>query len=109
MGNTNFHANINAGPVINIYSWQSGETIGADGSPVKFGSGNTNNEYQYKTNIGIGFIAAASLYYKFSDKFHLLAEPYLRYNFAPINKETISIQEKFTTIGLRIGIRVDLK
>ncbi len=110
MGNTNFHANINAGPVINIYSWQNGETIGVDGSPVKFGSGsNANSDYQYKTNIGIGFTAAASLYYKFSERCHFLAEPYVRYNFAPMNRETLSIQEKFTTIGLRLGIRVDLK
>ncbi len=109
MGNGNFHANINAGAVINLYSWQAGETIDNNGAPVNITTGKSDNPYQYKTNVGIGFTAAASLYYKINGRFHVLAEPYLRYNFSPMNKEALSIQEKFTTIGLRLGIRMDLK
>lgn len=109
MGNGNFHANINAGVMINLYSWQQGETLDNNGTPVSITTGKDDNPYQYKTNVGVGFTSAVSLYYKFSEKFHFLAEPYLRYNFSPMSKETISIQEKFTTIGLRLGIRMDIK
>lgn len=109
MGNGNFHANINAGVTINLYSWQKGETLDNNGTPVSITTGKDDNPYQYKTNVGVGFTSAVSLYYKFSDRFHLLAEPYLRYNFSPMSKETISIQEKFATIGLRLGIRMDIK
>jgi hypothetical protein len=109
MGNGRFHANINAGAVINLYSWQKGETLDNNGAPVTITTGKPDNPYQYKTNVGIGFTGAASLYYKFSDRFHFLAEPYFRYNFSPMNKEALSIQEKFTTIGLRLGVRVDLR
>ena len=109
MGNGNFHVNINAGAVINIYSWQKGETLDNSGTPVSITTGKDDNPYQYKTNVGVGFTGAVSLYYKLNDKFHLMAEPYFRYNFSPMNKETLSIQEKFTTIGLRLGIRMDIK
>lgn len=109
MGGDKFRANINAGPVINIYSWQKGETLDNNGAPVSITTGKDDSPYQYKTNLGVGFTAGASLYYRLNDRFHAMAEPYFRYNFTPMNKETLSIQEKFTTIGLRLGIRMDIK
>ncbi len=108
LGNGRLHANINAGAVINIYSWLNGETLDTSFAPVSFSSGKSNSPYQYKTNAGIGFMGAVSFYYKLNERLHLLAEPYFRYNFSPMNKETLSIQEKFTSIGLRLGVRIDL-
>lgn len=108
-GNGNVHFNLNAGVIINIYSWQKGESLDSTLHPVSITTGKGDPAYQYKTNIGAGFITAASIYYKLNDRFHLLAEPYWRYNFAPMSKETISLQEKFSTIGLRLGIRMDLR
>jgi hypothetical protein len=109
MGNDRLRANINAGAVVNIYSWQQGETLDNNGNPVTITTGKPNNPYQYKTNVGIGFTAGASIYYKLNNRLYAMAEPYFRYNFSPMNKEVLSIQERFTTIGLRFGIRVDIK
>ncbi|MFT3682547.1 MAG: hypothetical protein QM791_19990 [Ferruginibacter sp.] len=109
MGNGRFHANINAGAMINIYSWQNGETLDTTFQPVSFSSGKGDNPYQYKTNIGVGFTAAASLYYRLTERLHALAEPYIRYNLSPMNKDNLSLQERFTTIGLRLGVRIDLQ
>jgi hypothetical protein len=109
LGNEKLRANINAGAVINIYSWQNGQTLDNDGNLVSITTGKQNNPYQYKTNVGIGFTAGASLYYKLNNRLYAMAEPYFRYNFSPMNKEAVSIQERFTTIGLRLGIRVDIK
>ena len=108
LGNGRLHANINAGAVINIYSWQNGETLDSSFQPVSFTSAKSNSPYQYKTNVGVGFMGGISLYYKLNESLHLLAEPYYRYNFSPMNKGTLSIQEKFSTIGLRLGLRLDL-
>lgn len=109
MGNDKLRANINAGAMINIYSWQKGETLDNNGNPVTITTGKPENPYQYKTNVGIGFTAGASFYYKLNNKLYALAEPYFRYNFSPMNKEVLSIQERFTTVGLRLGIRLDIK
>lgn len=107
-GNGRIHANFNAGVVLNIYSWQKGESLDTSFRPVNISTGKGASLYQYKTNIGAGFMGGVSVYYKLNDQLHLLAEPYLRYNFSPMNKEMLSLQEKFTTIGLRLGIRLDL-
>jgi len=108
MGNGRLHANINAGVLLNIYSWQKGETLDNNYMPVSITTGKGGDAaYQYKTNVGVGFTGAVSLYYKLNDRLHLLAEPYCRFNLSPMNKEASSLQEKFATIGLRLGLRVD--
>ncbi len=108
LGNGRLHTNINAGVMLNIYSWQKGETLDDNYLPVSITTGKEGSAtYQYKTNLGVGFVGAASVYYKLTDRLHLLGEPYFRFNLSPMNKDATSLQEKFTTLGLRLGLRVD--
>jgi hypothetical protein len=107
-GNGRFHTNINAGIIVNVYSWQRGEVLNNSLQPVNITTGKSNSPYQFKTNIGLGFMAGASLYYKMNEKLHLLAEPYFRYNFTPASKEAITFKQKYNTAGLRVGLRLDL-
>jgi hypothetical protein len=108
LGNGRLHANINAGVILNVQSWQSGQTLDEHYLPVNITTGKTGNAvYQYKTNLGVGFTGGVSVYYKLNDRFHLLAEPYGRFNVSPMNNAAVSLQEKFTTIGLRLGLRMD--
>jgi hypothetical protein len=109
VGNGRFHANFNAGAIVNLYSWQQGELLDTNYQPINITTGKGNDAFHYKTNAGIGFTAAASLYYKLNDRLHLLAEPYFKYNLSPMSKDILSLQERFTTIGLRLGIRIDLQ
>ena len=109
VGNGKWHANINAGAIVNVYSWQKGDVLDTAGRPVSITTGKNSSPYQFKTNAGIGFIGAVSVYYKLTDKLHLVAEPYFRYNFSPMNKETITLKQKYQTVGLRLGVRLDLK
>ena len=109
VGNGKLHANINAGPIINIYSWQKGDVLDASGNPVSITTGKGSSPYQFKTNAGIGFIGAVSVYYKLNERLHVMAEPYFRYNLTPMNKESITLKQKYQTAGLRLGIRLDLK
>lgn len=109
LGNGKLHANINAGPVINIYSWQKGDVLDASGNPVSITTGKSSSPYQFKTNAGVGFMGAVSVYYKLNNKLHLMAEPYFRYNLSSMNKESITLKQKYHTAGLRLGIRLDLK
>lgn len=109
LGNGKLHANINAGPVINIYSWQKGDVLDASGNPVSITTGKSSSPYQFKTNAGIGFMGAVSVYYKLNNRLHIMAEPYFRYNLSQMNKESITLKQKYQTAGLRLGIRLDLK
>jgi hypothetical protein len=107
-GNGKIHANVNAGTIVNIYSWQKGDVLDTSYNPVSITTGKTNSPYQFKTNIGLGFMAAVSVYYKINEKVHVLAEPYFRYNLTPMSKEKLTLKEKYNTTGLRLGLRVDL-
>ena len=109
LGNGKFHANINAGVIINAYSWQKGEVLDSAFKPVSITTGKANSPYQYKTNIGMGFMAGVSVYYKLNEKVHVLAEPYFRYSLSPMSKENLTFKQKYNTAGLRLGLRFDLQ
>ncbi|MBL0183773.1 MAG: outer membrane beta-barrel protein [Chitinophagaceae bacterium] len=109
IGNGRLHANINAGVIVNIYSWQKGDVLDTAYNPVNITTGKGSSPYQFKSNIGVGFIGGVSVYYKLTDRLHLMAEPYFRYNFSPMNKDNITLKQKYQTAGLRVGIRIDLK
>lgn len=107
-GNGRLHANISAGPVINIYSWQKGEVLDTALKPVTITTGKGSTPYQFKTNAGLGFMGSVSVYYKLNDHIHIMAEPYYRYNFSQMNKENLTLKQKFNSAGIRVGVRVDL-
>lgn len=110
LGNGKLHANLNAGAVINVYSWQRGDVLDATGNPVNITTGkNSSSPYGFKTNVGVGFTGAVSVYYKVTEKMHLMAEPYYRHNFSAMNKENLTLKQKYNTAGLRIGVRLDLQ
>lgn len=109
VGNGKLHANINAGAVVNVYSWQKGDVLDTANQPVTITTGKGSSPYQFKTNAGIGFMTAVSVYYKLNDRIHVMAEPYFRYNLSQLNKENLTLKQKYSTLGLRLGVRVDLK
>ncbi len=109
LGNGKIHANINAGVIINIYSWYKGDILDTTYQPVSITTGKGNKQYQYKNNIGAGFLGSVSVYYKLNDQLHLLIEPYFRYNLSPMSNNNSNLQQKFHTTGLRAGLRLDLK
>lgn len=110
MGNGNLHLNINAGPVINIRSWQKGLVVDRDGKIVDISTGKegASSAYGYKTNIGMGFMGSVSFYYKLNERLHLLAEPYFRYNFSTVSRPEETLQQRHHNAGLRLGLRLDL-
>ncbi|HMJ47342.1 MAG TPA: hypothetical protein VK498_08430 [Ferruginibacter sp.] len=109
VGNGRLHANFNAGAIINVYSWQKGEVLDTANKPVNISTGSVASPYQFRNNIGVGFIGAVSVYYKLNDRLHILAEPYYRYNFSSASKPDLTLKQKYNTAGIRLGIRLDLQ
>jgi hypothetical protein len=107
-GNGNFHGNLNAGVIANIYSWQKGNTLNDTLGYVSINRGGPASPYQFKSNVGIAFSGSLSVYYRLQGRMELMAEPYFRYSLSAANKEEITLKQKFHTVGLRLGIRYDL-
>jgi len=108
LGNGRLHANVNAGVVVNVYSWQKGEVLDTSYQPVNITTGKGSSPYQFKTNAGLGVTGGVAVYYKLNDDVHLMAEPYFRYNLKQMNKDALTLKQKYNTVGLRVGLRVDL-
>ena len=104
-----WNINYNAGVIINAHSWNQGEVLDRSLTPVKINANDTQTPYQFKTNIGIGGLAAISFYYNLNEKIKLFGEPYFRYNFSTISKAELTLKQKYHTAGLKLGIRMDLK
>lgn len=109
LGNGKIHANINAGVIINVYSWYKGDVLDSLYQPVSITTGKGNTIYQFKNNIGVGFLGSISVYYKMTDNLHLVLEPYFRYNLSPMSKQNLNLQQKYNIAGLHAGVRFDLK
>ena len=107
MGNGRWHANFNAGVIINLYSWQKGDVLDTAYKPVNITTGKSSSPYQFKTNAGAGFLGSVSVYYKLNKRLHLMAEPYFRYSFSPASKSELTLKQKYNTAGLRVGLRLD--
>lgn len=108
-GNGRLHTNISAGAIVNLYSWHKGDVLDSAYQPVSITTGKGSSAYGFKTNIGVGFLGSVSLYYKLTSRMHLLAEPYFRYNLQPMTRDNQNITQKYSTLGLRLGVRWDLK
>jgi hypothetical protein len=99
----------NAGVVMNITSFYKGDILNSDLQPIAMNASALSKAYQLKTNIGLGCIGSLSIVHPINNKFSVFTEPYFRYNFSLMNKETNHFKQRFTTTGLRLGIRMNLK
>jgi len=99
----------NAGVVMNIISFYKGDILNSDLQPITMNASALSKAYQLKTNIGLGFIGSLSIVHPINNKFSVFTEPYFRYNFSLMNKETTHFKQRFTTAGLRLGVRMNLK
>ncbi len=100
---------VNAGVIMNIVSFYKGDVLNSDLQPIAMNASSLSKAYQLKTNIGLGFIGSMSIVHPINNKFSVFTEPYFRYNFSLMNKETTHFKQRFTTTGLRLGLRMNLK
>lgn len=99
----------NTGVVMNIISFYKGDILNSDLQPIAMNASSLSKAYQLKTNIGLGFIGSMSIVRQLNNKFSVFTEPCFRYNFSLMNKETTHFKQRFTTTGLRLGLRMNLK
>ncbi len=100
---------VNAGVVMNIISFYKGDILNSDLQPIAMNASTLSKAYQLKTNIGLGFIGSMSIVRQLNNKLSVFTEPYFRYNFSLMNKETTHFKQRFTNTGLRLGLRMNLK
>jgi hypothetical protein len=103
-GNQNLKFAVNAGVILNLRSWYSGETLNDSLYVVSL---NSKSAPTYKQNIGVGLYAGFSIIKPMDKNFDLFIEPYFRYNLSNMATGS-SYTQKFNAAGLSLGIRYKL-
>ena len=101
----NWKIGLNAGPIINISSWQEGETLDTNFLPMSFGK---NKATVYKKNMGLGFYSGLSIIKCIGERTSLFAEPYFRYNLSSFTNSSSLVTEKYKVAGILLGVRYNL-
>ncbi len=104
-GNDNLKAGVSAGVILNLYSWQKGESLDTSYVPVAF---NQIRGRTFKRNIGVGLFTGFSVLKNAGKSTYFFAEPYFRYNVSKITNSRSLFNQKFDVTGLNIGIRYKL-
>ena len=99
---------VNAGVIMNFVCFYKGDVLNSDLQPTAMNASTLSKDYQLKTNIGLGCIGSLSIVHPINNKFSVFTEPYFRYNFSLMNKETTHFKQRFITSGFRLGIRMNL-
>lgn len=105
LGNDNLKAGVSAGVILNLYSWQKGESLDTSYVPVAF---NKDGGRTFKRTMGFGIFTGFSVLKKAGESTYFFAEPYFRYNVSNITNNRSLYNQKFDVAGLNIGIRYKL-
>lgn len=96
---------LNAGPIINISSWQKGETLDTSFQPINFSKSKATI---FKKNMGLGLYGGLSIIKNIGANTSIFAEPYFRYNLFSITNSSSLINEKYKVAGVLLGVRYNL-
>lgn len=105
-GGEQWRGGFNLGAIINLSSWQQGETLDTSYSnTLPFSK---DNQTIFKKHIGLGLYGSVNLIRSISPSFDVFAEPYFRYNFSHLTTNTSPFNQKFHVAGLLLGVRYNL-
>ncbi|MBI1783313.1 MAG: hypothetical protein HYR66_18415, partial [Sphingobacteriales bacterium] len=104
----NLSVAISAGPIFNLTSWYSGKILDTSFRLVDINTSGTQGVNAWKKNIGMGLYGSLSISKRLNDQMQLFFEPYIRYNFKPVNINETIVKQKYMTTGLQVGIRYNL-
>lgn len=105
-GGEKIRVSVNAGIILNLRSWQQGETLDTSFVPATF---NSNAGIKYKQNIGLSIYAGISVMKKIGKNTELFFEPFIKKNLGNMTEANSVFQQKFNTTGISIGLRYKLK
>jgi hypothetical protein len=104
-GGEKWRYGINAGVIVNLKSWYSGEALDTSFMAASLSSKSVGMK---KSSVGLGLYAGFSIIKPIGNKLDVFAEPYFRYNLSQM-ESSAGYKQRFSAAGLNIGIRYRLK
>lgn len=101
-GNDKWKFSVNGGAIVNLASWYKGNTLDTSYQSVSLAKSSGDI---YKHTVGVSLYGSMSIIKPLADKLDVFAEPYFRYNLSNLNSTSLGYHQRFSTVGLSLGIR----
>ncbi|MEY4933888.1 MAG: hypothetical protein RIS64_247 [Bacteroidota bacterium] len=93
---------VNGGINFNLTSWRKAEIL----NPALVPWDASKNEVNvFKSNVGASLYGSFAAYYDWKDYTQLFVEPYIRHFLSPITTKDYTVEQRYTDVGLKLGIR----
>jgi hypothetical protein len=93
---------VNGGINFNLTSWRKAEILDTTLQPFDASPKDAN---VFKSNIGTSLYASFAAYYDWKDYTQLFVEPYIRHFVSPITTNDYVLEQRYTDVGLKLGVR----
>jgi hypothetical protein len=93
---------VNGGINFNLTSWRKAEILNPSLVPWDASKNEVN---VFKSNVGASLYASFAAYYDWKDYTQLFVEPYIRHFLSPITTKDYTVEQRYTDIGLKLGVR----
>jgi hypothetical protein len=93
---------VNGGINFNLTSWRKAEILNPSLAPWDASPKDAN---VFKSNVGASLYASFAAYYDWKDYTQLFVEPYIRHFLSPITTSDYLLEQRYTDVGLKFGIR----
>jgi hypothetical protein len=93
---------VNGGINFNLTSWRKAEILNPALAPF---DASKNDANVFKSNVGASLYASFAAYYDWKDYTQLFIEPYIRHFLSPITTKDYLLEQRYTDLGLKLGIR----
>lgn len=103
---SNTKLSLNAGLIINLSSWYKGTVISPTYQLLNVSK--QENADIYKTKVGLSFVGSLNISKVVNERLDLFAEPYFRFNITNNQQSSYDIKQKFSAIGLSLGLKYNL-
>ena len=100
----NWGWSVSGGVILDLLSWNTGNTLDTSLSVVSINSKSNNNVYS-NSAFGVSLMLAGSVERKLNDNWAIFTEPYFRYGISNSIISKFRFEQKFNSLGLSFGVR----
>jgi hypothetical protein len=93
---------VNGGINFNVTSWRKAQILNPALVPFDASEKDAN---VFKNNVGASLYASFAAYYDWKDYTQLFVEPYIRHFLSPITTKDYLLEQRYTDVGLKFGVR----
>jgi hypothetical protein len=98
----------NGGANVNITAWQKADIFDKNLQKQTVSSEINDPNPVFRTQLGVSLIGSIAVYRQLTNRLELMIEPSVRYGLQPITRSDYALKQYYSTVGLIVGLRMQL-